>query len=106
MGLVAERLRGEVAAFDIKDSKGKIIVEVGKRITARHVRLMQESQISHLQVAPDYLIGQVLAKDVVDPWGREFFVDVSGSGANGWQVVSYGADGEPGGEEENADVID
>ena len=45
-------------------------------------------------------------KDVVDPWGREFIVDVSGSGANGWQVVSYGADGEPGGEEENADVID
>ena len=23
-------------------------------------------------------------KDVVDPWGREFIVDVSGSGANGW----------------------
>jgi DNA-directed RNA polymerase subunit beta len=71
MGLVAERLRGEVAAFDIKDSKGKIIVETGKRITARHVRLMQESQISHLQVAPDYLIGQVLAKDVVDPSSGE-----------------------------------
>ena len=71
MGLVAERLRGEVAAFDIKDSKGKIIVETGKRITARHVRLMQESQISHLQVAPDYLIGQVLAKDLVDPSSGE-----------------------------------
>ena len=71
MGLVAERLRGEVAAFDIKDSKGKTIVEIGKRITARHVRLMQESQITQLQVAPDYLIGQVLAKDLVDPSSGE-----------------------------------
>ncbi len=66
MGLVAERLRGEVASFDIKDPKGKIIVETGKRITARHVRLIQESQITQLQVAPDYLIGQILAKDLVD----------------------------------------
>ena len=66
MGLVAERLRGEVASFDIKDPKGKIIVETGKRITARHVRLIQESQITQLQVAPDYLIGQILAKDLID----------------------------------------
>ena len=66
MGLVAERLRGEVASFDIKDPKGKIIVETGKRITARHVRLIQESQITQLQVPPDYLIGQILAKDLID----------------------------------------
>ncbi len=71
MGLVAERLRGEVAAFDIKDANGKTIVEIGKRITARHVRLMQESQITELQVSPDYLIGQVIAKDLVDPSSGE-----------------------------------
>ena len=36
--LVPERLRGETATFDIKDKKGKVIVEQGRRITARHIR--------------------------------------------------------------------
>ena len=34
MTLVPERLRGEIAAFDIKDAKGKLIVEKGRRVTA------------------------------------------------------------------------
>ena len=45
-------------------------------------------------------------KDVVDPWGREFIVDVSGSGANGWQVVPTEPTVNPAVREENADVID
>src|SRR5271163_281898 len=36
--LVPSRLRGETAMFDIKDRKGKVIVEDGRRITARHIR--------------------------------------------------------------------
>ncbi len=35
---VADRLRGEIARFDITDKDGKVIVEKDKRITARHVR--------------------------------------------------------------------
>jgi hypothetical protein len=37
MEFVAERLRGEVARFDIVDKSGKVIVE-DKRINAKHVR--------------------------------------------------------------------
>ena len=33
-----ERLRGEIAAFDIVDKKGGVVVEKGRRITARHIR--------------------------------------------------------------------
>ena len=66
MDLVAERLRGEVAVFDIKDGKGKVIVEVGRRITGRHVRLMQDSKIKQLEVPKEYLIERVTAKDLVD----------------------------------------
>ena len=38
MEFVAERLRGEVARFDITDKSGKVVVEKDKRITARHTR--------------------------------------------------------------------
>ena len=41
MGLVPERLRGETATFDIKLGR-KVIVEEGRRITAKHVRDMEK----------------------------------------------------------------
>ena len=66
MALVSERLRGETMSFDIVDSKGEVIVEAGKRITARHVRELQKAKLNELKVADDYLVGKVLAKDVVN----------------------------------------
>ena len=43
--LIPERLRGETAAFDIKDEKGTVIVEQGRRVTARHVLLLSKAKI-------------------------------------------------------------
>ena len=65
MGLVPQRLRGETAIFDIKLGR-KLIVEEGRRITAKHVREMEQSKIDSLVVPPEYLEGKVLAHDVVD----------------------------------------
>ena len=42
--LVPERLRGESALFDIVDKKGNVIVANGKRITARHVKLIRRGR--------------------------------------------------------------
>ncbi len=64
--LIAERLRGETASFDILDEKGRVIVEQGRRITARHVRQLAKSKQTHLYVTPEYLTGKVLAKNIVD----------------------------------------
>ena len=64
--LVAERLRGETAAFDIV-AKGKVLVEEGKRITARHIKLIQESGLKALSVPDDYLLGRIMSHDVVNP---------------------------------------
>jgi len=64
--LIPERLRGETAAFDIKDRKGKVIVDAGRRITARHINQMAKSGLKTLQVVDEYAIGKVLARDVVD----------------------------------------
>src|SRR5690606_683531 len=65
MGLVPQRLRGETAIFDIKLGR-KLIVEEGRRITAKHVREMEQSQVDSLVVPPEYLEGKILAHDIVD----------------------------------------
>jgi DNA-directed RNA polymerase subunit beta len=64
--LIAERLRGDVASFDIVGPNGKTIVETGRRITARHVRLIEDSGLKKLAVPRDYLLEQVTAKDIID----------------------------------------
>ena len=65
LALVAERLRGETLNFDVV-AGGKVIVESGKRITARHVKQLEQSGIKALDVPDDYLLGRILAHDVVD----------------------------------------
>ncbi|MDJ0861523.1 MAG: DNA-directed RNA polymerase subunit beta, partial [Gammaproteobacteria bacterium] len=64
--LVAERMRGDTLNFDVKDKSGKVIAEAGRRITARHVRQMQELGLEKLDVPEEYLIGKILARDVID----------------------------------------
>ena len=64
---VAERLRGEVARFDIVDPKsGKTLVQKDKRINAKHVRDIEAAGITYISVPEDYLVGRVLANNVVD----------------------------------------
>ena len=41
MTLVPERLRGETATFDI-EANGKVYVERGRRITARHIKALEK----------------------------------------------------------------
>jgi len=63
--LVPERLRGETAIFDIKAGR-KVIVEEGRRITARHIKQLEEAGVDTLEVPESYLVGKLLAKNVVD----------------------------------------
>lgn len=63
--LVAERLRGETLEFDLADGD-KVIVEAGKRITARHVKQLEQSGIAALAVPDAYLVGRILSHDVID----------------------------------------
>ena len=67
MAFVPERLKGEVARFDITDANGRVVVAKDKRITARHVRELEQSGTTHISVPEDYLIGRVVAKNIVDP---------------------------------------
>jgi DNA-directed RNA polymerase subunit beta len=74
MALIPERLRGDVAAFDIKSGK-KLIVEQGRRVTARHIRELEEAKIKSLEISEDYLFGRSLAEDVVDKKTGEVVVE-------------------------------
>ena len=66
MDLIAERLRGDVASFDIKGSDGEVIAEEGRRITARHVRQLEQSGMKRLDVPREYLLEHVTARDIID----------------------------------------
>ena len=61
--LIPSRLRGQTLPVDLK-VKSKVIVEANKRITARHVRELEQAKIASLKVEDDFLIGKVLAKDI------------------------------------------
>jgi len=64
--LVPERLRGEVARFDVAGKDGKVIVQKDKRITARHVRELVDGGVKRIVVPADYVLGRTIAKNVVD----------------------------------------
>ena len=67
MEFVADRLKGEVARFDITDKSGKVVVAKDKRITARHTRELEQSGTKYISVPEDFLLGRVLAKNIIDP---------------------------------------
>ena len=70
-----ERLRGEIAAFDIVDKKGGVVVEKGRRITARHIRELEKGKVTSLQVTQEYMLGRALAKDIADPKTGEMLLE-------------------------------
>jgi len=74
MALIPERLRGDVASFDIKIGK-KVIVEQGRRITARHIRELEKADMKELEIPAEYLFGRSLAKNFVDEKTGEVLVE-------------------------------
>src|SRR5215468_7381072 len=66
MDLVPERLRGEVAKFDIAGKDGKLLVQKDKRITARQIRELSEGGVKKITVPNDYIVGRTLAENVVN----------------------------------------
>ncbi|PAT34989.1 DNA-directed RNA polymerase subunit beta [Vandammella animalimorsus] len=77
MELVPERLKGEQARFDITDAKGNVIVAKDKRITARHIRELEQAGLKEISVPEDFLLGRVVAKNIVDPDTGEIIAKVN-----------------------------
>ena len=64
--LEPSRLRGEITSFNICDNDGAVIVEEGRRITARHIRELEKREVKELSVPSEYLLGKAFAKNIVD----------------------------------------
>ncbi|MFZ5532546.1 MAG: DNA-directed RNA polymerase subunit beta [Pseudomonadota bacterium] len=73
LDLVPERLRGELASFDIRIGD-QVLVEEGRRVTARHIRELEKAGLDRLVVPAEYLVGKIAAHDVVDTETGELLV--------------------------------
>ncbi|MEN6630599.1 MAG: DNA-directed RNA polymerase subunit beta [Sulfuricella sp.] len=75
--LVPERLRGDVAKFDIAGKDGTVIVPKDKRITVKHIREMEKAGLKKVGVPDDFLLGRVLAHGVVDKESGEIVANAN-----------------------------
>ena len=66
LDLVPERLHGEITAFDITDKAGNVIIEEGRRITARHTKLIEKAKLTTLTVPTHYLVGKTVADPIIN----------------------------------------
>ncbi|MGB1092135.1 MAG: DNA-directed RNA polymerase subunit beta, partial [Oceanobacter sp.] len=76
--LIPSRLRGETAAFDIKNNDGEVIVESGRRITGRHIRQLEKAGVEELDVPVEYVVGKAIAKDLIDTRTGEVILPANG----------------------------
>jgi len=74
--IIPERMRGEIAAFDIKHND-QILVEEGRRITAKHIREMNKAGLSEVEVPMEYLSGKILGHNLVDQETGELVAHVN-----------------------------
>ncbi|SJM95365.1 DNA-directed RNA polymerase beta chain (Transcriptase beta chain) (RNA polymerase beta subunit) [Crenothrix polyspora] len=74
--IIPERMRGEIAAFDIKHDD-RILVEEGRRITAKHIRDMNKAGLTTVEVPKDYLVGKILGHNLIDKATGELIANVN-----------------------------
>ena len=74
LDLIPKRLRGELTPIEIADASGKVIVEANRRISARHVRLIEKAKITKLTMPVECLYGKVSAHNIIDKESGEVVV--------------------------------
>jgi DNA-directed RNA polymerase subunit beta len=75
--IVPERLRGEVARFDINDKAGKTLVAKDKRITVKHIRDMEAAGIKRIAAPDEFLLGRTLAHNVISADSGEIIANAN-----------------------------
>lgn len=111
--VVAPRLFGQVGAAKQRAARAKAAT-VAKAVSLYMLDMgysapPDDFDLSVLRLSPEDgggTTGPYLEKDedLLDPWDRAFILRVPGEVNASFDVVSYGEDGEPGGEGPNADV--
>ncbi len=74
--IVPDRMRGEISAFDIKYND-QVLVEEGRRITAKHIREMNKVGLTEVEVPREYLTGKILGHNLIDQSTGELVANVN-----------------------------
>jgi len=77
IALDAQRLRGQTLIFDLKNTDGDVIVEAGRRVTARHIREIEKNKLKELEVPAEFLYGKAFFKDIIDEASGEVLVNAN-----------------------------
>jgi DNA-directed RNA polymerase subunit beta len=71
-----KRVRGFVAKTDMKNADNdEVVIEAGKKLTARQARLLQEKGVKALKVSDEDLFGHYIAEDLVNTETGEIFAE-------------------------------
>ncbi|MEA3641993.1 MAG: DNA-directed RNA polymerase subunit beta [Lamprobacter sp.] len=76
LDLVPERLRGETVNFEVKIGD-QLLVEAGRRVTAKHIRELQKAGVERLEVPDEFLIGRTLARTQIDTETGEIIAEAN-----------------------------
>ena len=66
LAFVPERVKGEIARFDITAPDGTVVVPKDKRVTAKHIRDLQNAKLERLTLPPEEVLGRFTATNVID----------------------------------------
>ncbi|KQT31451.1 MULTISPECIES: DNA-directed RNA polymerase subunit beta [unclassified Methylophilus] len=75
--LVADRLRGEMAKFDIADKDGNVLVAKDKRVTVKHIRDIEKAGIKAMAVPTDFIMGRAIARNIIDTDSGELIANAN-----------------------------
>ncbi|SUB00563.1 DNA-directed RNA polymerase subunit beta [Pannonibacter phragmitetus] len=74
-----DRLKGNKASYDLIDADtGEVVIEAGRKITARTIKQLTDKGVKALKVTDEDLHGQYLAEDVVDFVTGEIYAEAGG----------------------------
>ncbi len=72
----ADRMRGFKGTIDLVDAdSGEVVLEAGKRLTARAARQLVEKNVKALRASDEDLVGQYVAEDIVDATSGEIHAE-------------------------------
>jgi len=104
--LVAPRLIGQIGKSKQKIAQSEVAMIAQQvqlwMVDNGYSTLPDDFDLETLTEADDPLLRR---KDLYDPWDNRYILINPGEENPDFDIWSYGADGEPGGEGENADVV-
>jgi len=76
MAFDAETLKGTKADADLIDAdSGEIVVEMGKKITARTIKQLNEKGVRNLKITNEQLFGRYVSEDIVNTKTGEIYLE-------------------------------